>query len=162
MTEGAGSQFLETSPKGAGVPPAVKWLGAFGAVPFVFLAVASPALEGALRDHAVFALAAYGAVILSFLGGIHWGLAIADLKSAQSDGTTFRRLAFSVVPSLIGWGALLVPGAASLVVLATAFALLLFFDSRASRKAEAPAWYPRLRGPLTIIVVASLALGALS
>ncbi len=144
------------------VPSAVKWLGALGAVPFVFLAVTSPFLDGPLQEQMSFALAAYGAVILSFLGGIHWGLAIAGIGPSQTDTANFRRLAFSVTPSLLGWSALLIPRLSGLVLLAVAFALLLVFDSQASRKAQTPVWYSKLRRPLTVVVVASLLLGALA
>ena len=53
-------------------------------------------------------------------------------------------------------------GPAGLLLLVVAFACLLVFDSQASRKAQAPAWYPRLRLPLTAVVVVSLMLGALA
>ena len=142
------------------VPRPAVWLGTFGAIPFVLIAITGLFLEGSLREQAFFGLATYGAVILSFLGGVHWGLAIAGFGPTGNDNVSFRRLAFSVTPSLIGWGALLLPRTAGLLVLAGAFAWLLVFDWRASRKAEVPAWYPRLRRPLTVTVVASLILGA--
>ena len=150
------------TPSQTHVPSAAKWLGALGAIPFVSLAVADYFLEGPFQEQVSFALAAYGAVILSFLGGIHWGLAIAGFGTTQSDSASFRRLTFSVTPSLIGWGALFLPKAPGLWLLAVAFLWLLVFDSQASRKAEAPAWYPRLRWPLTVVVLASLMLGALA
>ena len=48
---------------------------------------------------------AYGAVILSFLGGIRWGAALRGIGASQ------RRFDFaiSVIPSLAGWAALLIP-----------------------------------------------------
>ena len=46
-----------------GVAPAAKWLGGLGAIPFVALALAVPLLDGAPRQQAHFALAAYGAEI---------------------------------------------------------------------------------------------------
>ncbi len=142
------------------VPPAAKWLGAAGAIPFVFLAVAGPFLDGALRADASFALAAYGAVILSFLGGVHWGLAIAGSGPRANQEALLRPLTVSVVPSLIAWFALFLPTAAGLLVLAGAFAVMLLVDLLASRSGQAPAWYPTLRWPLTIAVAASLMLGA--
>ena len=86
------------------VPPAAKWLGASGVIPFITLAIAVLFLEGADQEAAYFAIAAYGAVILSFLGGIHWGLAVADGDQVAVDAANFIRLGGSVVPSLIGWG----------------------------------------------------------
>jgi hypothetical protein len=142
------------------VPFAAKWLGAFGAIPFITLAVAVLFLEGAGQEKAYFAIAAYGAVILSFLGGIHWGLAVADGDQAEGDGKNLVRLGGSVVPSLVGWVALFLTTSTGLFVLAAAFAGMLLFDWHASRKAHAPRWYPKLRCPLTTVVVVSLVVTA--
>ncbi len=54
------------------VPLSAGWLGGLGAAPFVCLAGAIPFLGGAPRLFAAHALVAYGATILSFLGGVHW------------------------------------------------------------------------------------------
>ena len=59
------------------VPPASAWLGGLGAVPFVILAATQLGLDGQPRAVVIQALLSYGSVILSFLGGIHWGMAIA-------------------------------------------------------------------------------------
>ena len=142
------------------IPQAALWLGAFGAIPFVGLAAGGHLLGDAWRDAVVLALTAYGAVILSFLGGIHWGLAMAGTGSAVGDTPSFRRLALSVLPSLIGWVSLLIPAAFGLPVLAVAFAGMLFLDHLASRRREVPAWYLGLRWPLTLAVIASIAAGA--
>ena len=142
------------------VPIVAKWLGGLGALPFMFLAAVGVAAEPALAEVSRLALAAYGAVILSFLGGIHWGLAIAGLGPDTSVCRTARRLAYSVVPALVGWGALFVVWPLGLLILAAAFAAMLLFDARASRVGEAPYWYRRLRLPLTVVVVASLIAGA--
>jgi hypothetical protein len=144
------------------IPPAAKLLGGLGAIPFICLGLASLVLEDANRQQVAFALVVYGALILSFLGGIHWGLAIAGFGPDQVDNATFRRLAWSVVPSLIGWCALLLLPREGLPVLAAAFILLFLFDLYASRQGEAPAWYPNLRWPLTMAVVAALLAGALA
>lgn len=142
------------------VPTAAKWLGAVGAIPFVFLAFVGPFLEASFEERAYFGLVAYGAVILSFLGGIHWGLAISDAGPNQSNSATFARLGISVVPSLVGWGALFLSKPLDLSVLATAFLGLLFIDLHAGKKAQTPAWYPNLRFPLTIVVTTLLTFAA--
>jgi len=136
MDEVSGGAKQELGSSRSLVPPAAKGLGALGALPFIILAVSSPFLEGALHEQASFALAAYGAVILSFLGGIHWGLAIAGFGPA--DGPSYRRLTIGVTPSLIGWGSLFLPTAAGLLVLAAVFASMLLVDSQASRKSRGP------------------------
>jgi hypothetical protein len=140
------------------VPVSAAWLGGLGALPFIGLAGAMPLLTGGPRSLAADALVAYGATILSFLGGIHWGLAIAP-QSGASRARLPARLILSVIPSLAAWVALLVADTAGLFILALAVAAMLWVDLRATRSGEAPAWYPNLRIPLTCIVVAALLLG---
>lgn len=146
----------------AAMPPTATWLGALGAVPFVLLAAVGLLADGTVRAYGTLALAAYGAVILSFLGGVHWGVAIAGFGPDIGVCRISRRLAYSVLPSLIGWGALFLARPLGLMVLAAAFAGMLAFDLRAGRSGELPAWYPKLRLPLTLAVVASLGVGALA
>ena len=145
--------------KPAKVPTAAAWLGALGALPFVALAIARYGVAGHASAFYHDALAAYGAVILSFLGGAQWGLAIGGAARASGDKLA-GRLVVSVIPSLVGWAALLVEERAGLLLLAVAFAAMLWVDLRAARQGRAPAWYPRLRVPLTVVVIASLLLGA--
>ena len=140
------------------VPIAAKWLGAFGAIPFVICALSSFLMQGHEQLTALKALVGYGAVILSFLGGIHWGLAIAEFGSRLVD-VPWRRLLVSIIPSLIGWSALIMPTVIGLTMMAIAFLGMLWLDLAASKAGEAPPWYPRLRWPLTLVVVSSLALG---
>jgi hypothetical protein len=91
----------------ASVPSAVAWLGGLGIVPFAGLSLATPFASDVLRTQLSFALLAYGAIILSFLGGIHWGLAIGAVP--QSDNMLWPRIALSILPSLVAWAALLAP-----------------------------------------------------
>ena len=142
------------------IPPSAAWLGALGLVPFVALTGSLPLVPGDVKPQLVHALVAYGATILSFLGGIHWGLAIgstAPTAAADLKG----RLILSVVPSLVAWAALLSPPSVGLVLLAAAIAVMLVVDIRATRVGHAPAWYPRLRIPLSCAVAVSLLAGAL-
>lgn len=144
---------------GAFVPSPAIWLGGAGVVPF--LACALLALLGPEpgASWAVQVMVCYGAVILSFLGGIQWGLATG---SADPTDVLTRRLGLSVLPSLVGWGALLLPVLWGLLVLFAAFALVLFLDLQATRRGEAPAWFPRLRVPLSVAVMVSLVFGAVA
>ncbi|MCQ4162366.1 DUF3429 domain-containing protein [Roseomonas sp. GC11] len=133
------------------VPPAASWLGGAGLLPFLTLAVASlmPGESGAL---AATALLAYGAAILSFLGGIRWGLAMARAES----GALWAELSLSVLPSLLAWVALLLPRPAGLLLLAVSLAGQWLLDSRTTL---APGWYPRLRLPLSLGAIAALLVG---
>ncbi|WP_305984722.1 DUF3429 domain-containing protein [Roseibium sp. MMSF_3544] len=149
---------IDTEPEGfSTVPAPALWLGGTGAIPFAFCALAAVFAPQEWTDLATRALAFYGAVILSFLGGIQWGLAIS--AGVQTNAFA-QRLCLSVVPSLIGWGALFLPPFYGLLVMAAAFALVLYLDLQATTRDEAPAWYPKLRVPLSAAAMASLAVGA--
>ena len=137
------------------VPHSVLVLGFAGALPFVvaaLLAFAGPPSSAA----AVTSLLVYGAITLSFMGGVQWGLTMA------SGQLSIARLGISVLPALVAWVAALLGGAPGLLLLAAAFAGLLAYDLKTVREGRAPPWYPALRWPLTLVVVASLVLGALA
>jgi len=136
-------------------PSAAVWLGAAGALPFIGLAagvlVFDPDSAAFLRQ----GLAFYGAAILSFMGGIRWGLAMPDRPD-------LARLGISVVWPLIAWPALMLGDRMASLVMALAFVALLLMDVRLTARGEAPAWYPRLRKPLTAAATLSLLVGALA
>lgn len=134
----------------ATAPPAwANWLGAGGLIPFAGLALALwwPALEqqGAISH----ALAGYGATIASFLGAIHWGLAMRDHTSAGAGPYLW-----GVTPSLLAWLALLLPPTWGLLGLAVLLGLCLLVDERCYPHYQLKTWLP-LRRRLTL--VASLA-----
>ena len=119
-------------------------LGAAGLIPFVVLAVAeaagwqffgwSPAFQHA-------ALAPYGALIVSFLGGIRWGLAVGmeDQREARVE------YALSVVPQLLAWVSLAAPDPWDLRALAAIVIGLGFLDYTLVFRGKAPTWFGRLR-----------------
>jgi hypothetical protein len=139
------------------VPSAAAWLGGLGFLPFLSLSLALTILDGDQRALAARALLAYGGVILSFLGGVQWGLAIA----APGQALLWQRLSLSVVPSLLAWLALLLPTKIGFCLLVLSLALVLWADLRAVGQGAAPAWYGRLRLPLSAAVMISLAVAAL-
>ena len=138
------------------MPQAAAWLGAGGLIPFVGLAAAAHLLEGEQGLFALQALVAYGAVILSFLGGIIWGLGIAGFGEDADRPQEALRLTVSVLPSLLGWLALLFAPITGLWLLAACFVMVLFVDLAMTRRGMAPRWYPALRWRLTAVVVPSL------
>ncbi len=136
------------------VPPAARWLGFAGAIPFVAGALASLPMAGALRPFGLPLLLDYGAIVLSFMGGVHWGAAM--MRNQSELGPLGR----SVIPSLIAFPAALVGGAPGLLLLAAGFLGLLAYDEQETRFRRLPSWYPHLRRPLTTIVTLSLLVGA--
>ena len=83
--------------------PTAVWLGYAGLLPFVGLAGTSLWLGSLENGRFAEALLAYGASILSFMGAIHWGLALRNGTEPDS-----KLLLWGVVPSLLAWVALLV------------------------------------------------------
>ena len=127
------------------VPQSVVWLGALGLLPFLCLSLLAFVLS---TQTPKIALAAYGAVILSFLGGVHWG-ALFSGATILHNWTKFRLIS-GIVPSIIAWMALLLPVNQALYGLASALIAMLLFDLWASRRGWLPPWYRLLRVPLSI------------
>lgn len=135
------------------IPPIVSCLGYGGLLPFVALAAATwfDSNHSSLWRAA---LLAYGAVILSFVGALHWGFAMS-----QSDMTTNRRtrsFVWSVVPSLLAWIALLVVSKYAVVLLAAGFLIHFWQDRRLVQLVNLPDWYLPLRLKLTLVACVSL------
>ena len=119
-----------------------------GALPFVAAAVMALFNFGDVRGVQADQIAVtYGAIILSFLGGIRWGEAIAKGPSAT--------LFISVLPSLAGFGALLINTYNGTMILIAGFAAQAVWDFIAP--ATLPDWFIRLRMIISAIVIACLA-----
>ena len=139
----------------ASSPPAwALWLGAAGLIPFAVLALAlwwpASGQQGAISH----ALASYGATIASFLGAIHWGLAMRDHPGAGTGPYLW-----GVTPSLLAWLALLLPPAAGLIGLAALLGVCLLVDQRRYPHYQLQAWLP-LRRRLTLVASLTCLAGA--
>lgn len=135
-------------------PFPVAVLGYGGLVPFVGLAILKIAGIDTLTDEAGRWLMAYGASILSFVGALHWGFAMLATKIDRARRT--QCYAWSVVPALIGFLAMVLNSPLSFSLLIVGFALAYWQDADLANAIDLPAWYPRLRAHLSI--VASLCL----
>ncbi len=128
-------------------------LGLAGLIPFIGCALGS---IGPNADQAALALVAYGAIILAFLGGVHWGFALIE-----PDGRRERsRLGLGVLPSLVGWAAVLLTIAlganAGLVLLVLGFIALTVVEARARQAGLMPHGYMWLRWVLSVVVIVTL------
>ena len=94
----------------------------------------------------------YGAVILSFLGAIHWGLEFAGYSGYHG----YRRYAIGVLAPAIAWPTLLLPTTYALISQFCAFTLMYYTDARATARGWTPAWYSTYRFVLTFIVGSSI------
>ncbi len=130
------------------VPRSVAWLGYGGLLPFLILTPVS------LIDyhHAPLwhdALFTYGAVILSFVGALHWGFAMT--LAGLTDKQRSARFVWSVVPALLAWPAALLGSVLASVLLVLGFVAHYLQDRRLVRRATLPAWYLPLRFRLTLV-----------
>jgi len=137
------------------VPRPALFLGAAGLVPFIAATVML--IVGAEHTDLFWrsVLLGYGVAILSFLGGVEWGLAMQ-----HNDQRDWLRYSASVAPALVAWIAFLLPQPTQFPILAAGFVLTLIYDLSMVGRAEVPRWYQNLRWPLTIIVVACLLLAS--
>lgn len=150
--------------------PLVLLVGLLGLIPFLVCAYLASAWRGAADGQAMIALIAYGAVILSFLGGVHWGFALAEPPASlaglapvpsRQDPAHKPRIGLGVVPSLVGWVALVVGVLGSAPVIALCILIAGFLAANIGehsgyRRGWVPARYLWLRWVLTTVVVALL------
>ena len=140
------------------LPSLATLLGLGGLVPFIACGFGAVWITEPVNAARLLAgLITYAAVILSFLGAVHWGLALAE-ETGLADRP---RLVLGVLPALIGWAALLVfflqhqPDAA-LAILAAGFVAVVAVEQRGVGQALMPRGYIALRWVLTVVVVAVL------
>lgn len=134
-------------------------LGVAGMLPFIALAIqvaTGQPFGSGMTLQARAALALYGTVILSFLGGIQWGLAVASADRSDE----WRRFGFSVLPSLVAFVGLWLGGRNGLIALGIGVGVWGVYEVWSTGLGEAPQWYGRLRLGLTIVTVAALAIAA--
>jgi hypothetical protein len=135
-------------------PPVVLAWGLLGILPF-WSATTASLLAPALTGVAAVLEALYAALILSFLGGARWGLAVRD---AAPDPAV---VALSMTPTLAGFVVLvLTHGQMRLQLFALAALLALNWAWDVTAKGLPP-WYARLRSLLTLGAVGGLCIGAL-
>lgn len=81
-----------------------------GLLPFVAGAALIWIVRADALPHVGAALSAYAALIVSFLGGIHWGLAMRSAQPAPGE------FGWAIAAALVAWIAVLMPFDAALVI----------------------------------------------
>ena len=135
-------------------PSALWTIAAIALAPFPVSAIAYAYGEGEQARMALRVLLTWSTVVLSFLGGVRWGLETGGRVRPR-----WTRLAASVVSPVAAWGLYLARNEMgvtwSITGFLTAFLLQWLFDHRAP---DAPARYPRLSTTMTAGACVSLAL----
>ncbi|KAI1108200.1 hypothetical protein F5Y14DRAFT_100681 [Nemania sp. NC0429] len=164
----------------SGAPKEPYWLGVAGTLPYLGTSVSTIYLAWVLntpwpssstfannllidQERAAQLLATlepiqlgYGAIIISFLGAVHWGLEYAE-KAPDQIRTRFR-YGIGVMAPIIAWPTLFLPVEFALTGQFAAFVALYFADARATVRGWAPAWYSTYRFVLTAIVGVAIAI----
>ena len=130
-------------------------LGYSGTIPFLSLASILLLVDAQSSILAASALHLYGAIILSFLGGLHWGRIACKQNSKPSDKWF---LIYSVIPSLVGWSSYLLSDiwqeAASMLIVG--FIISYAIDIRFLKLGDWQSWMKPLRTNLTLVACFSL------
>ena len=128
-------------------------LGYAGALPFIGLAIAHRLDISVGVAENSFLLYAYGIVILSFLGGMHWGRVASD---SDSQIPSALWLCIAVCPSLIGWFSLFFDMPVAITMLIGGFIAFAIIDLRLVAAGIFASWMYELRLVLSLIACASL------
>ena len=142
--------------------PLVRRLAYLALLPFGLGAALVWFVRADAHPHVVAAMSAYAAVVLAFLGGIHWGFGFAGASSQVNAGTGGAATAapdtglyvWGVAPALVACLALLMPASAGLVIHAVMLIVCYLVDRKVYPAQGAGCWLT-LRFRLS--VVASLA-----
>jgi len=165
--EGRGGFAKITSDIAAQVPKPAMVLGLAGTIPYVgtgattvYLAhKAGLAASGAatnidpgvaltILDQALNLQVTYGAVMLSFLGAMHWGMEFAGYGGYKG----YSRLMLGAAPLFFAWPTLAFQPMTALVVQWVGFTSLWAADARVTSYGWAPKWYAQYRFYLSILV----------
>jgi hypothetical protein len=129
-------------------------LGFGGLIPFVSLAAALWVAPPGDWPLARLSLLGYGVTISSLLGAIHWGLVMREGPVLSTPS-----LLWGVVPSLLGWVALMLGDTPGLLLIAALLWACFAVDRVLYPRYQLQAWLPmRLR--LTLVASVSCLVGA--
>ncbi|RIA47588.1 DUF3429 domain-containing protein [Dichotomicrobium thermohalophilum] len=123
-----------------------------GALPFIAAVVALPFAPAEATASIWQAVLGYGAVIASFVSGIHWGLFLY-----RNAALPLNLFISSNICALAAWATLLLPSLRlALLLLIAVFAALFAIDHTVWRAGGHEAWFYQLRAAITAIVIAAL------
>ncbi|KIM33317.1 hypothetical protein M408DRAFT_19629 [Serendipita vermifera MAFF 305830] len=107
-----------------------------------------PGVAMSLLDQAMNVQVTYGAVMLGFLGALHWGLEIAEYGGSKGS----KRLMLGMAPVIVGWGTLALDPSMALVTQWAGFTGLWYADMKATAAGWTPQWYSQYRFYLSLLV----------
>ncbi|HEX2941278.1 MAG TPA: DUF3429 domain-containing protein [Rhodopila sp.] len=125
-------------------------LGALGIVPFILFGLGAVGHIPASAERMLVALIDYAALMLTFAGGVHWGMGLSPMVSRPA-----LRLGAGTVPLLIAWIALILAQMISplgaLALLCVGYLATILVEHRASRQWLIPRNYVWLRWAISVV-----------
>jgi len=107
-----------------------------------------PGVALTVLDQALSVQVTYGAVMLSFLGALHWGMEFAGYGGRHYT----KRLLLGAAPVMFAWPTLALQPTMALVAQWAGFTTLWYADSRVTALGWAPRWYSQYRFYLSLLV----------
>ena len=134
----------KSAPADEDAPPLASPMGFGGLIPFFICAGTAHSGVAPWAGLALVISGVYGAVILSFVGAVHWGLAM------QSDRSP-AWFVWSILPALYAWPPIVfLDTRTALLALVPGFIISWNVDRRAAKAGLIPRWYMQLRTMLTL------------
>lgn len=132
-------------------------LGYLGLLPFIISSLLVWNLK--YQQYAIQSITIYAAVIVTFIGGVHWGLAMQAFNTSRKHDDRYIRnqFIFSVIPSLVAWLAVAFAQSYSLPIIAISFILFWYFEKSLFSETF-DQQYSKLRNQLTIVATSFIAL----
>lgn len=149
------------------MPASAILLSILALAPFVGCGLAALGSDPAAADRMLSALIAWGALMLAFVGGLHWGLVLREPETEPSPAAGSKpgigrhtRIGVAVLPLILGWLALLLPLVTAawlaLLLLIAAYIAVLVAEHHSGRRFVLPSRYLLLRWVFTVVAVAML------
>ncbi len=111
--------------------------------------------ETHIRIPAIGALVTFAAVVISYVGGIEFGLALRE--EASNERTRALAMSMSALPSLASWGVFWLPSPQQQIGAAIGlFVLVWSSDLYLARRGLIESWFVDLRTAVTVIACAIL------
>jgi Protein of unknown function (DUF3429) len=136
--------------------------------PFIGCGLGALGSSAVAADHMLTGLIGWGALLLAFLGGLHWGLAMREPDgvaraapvAVASERERHARIGLAALPPILGWVALMLPLVTPswlpLLVLIAGYISALIIELQFSARVLFPARYMMVRWGFTFVAVAML------
>ncbi|KIJ68598.1 hypothetical protein HYDPIDRAFT_24858 [Hydnomerulius pinastri MD-312] len=111
-----------------------------------------PGVAHTILDQALNFQVTYGAVLLSFLGALHWGMEFSGVGGHKG----YPRLLLGVSPAVIAWSTIALQPTTALLCQWLGFTALWYADNKATTAGWTPKWYSQYRFYLSILVGACI------